>query len=429
MIFKDYINKTVKGDLSMDIRNDIKKQDHMSVANKNEQLLQFIVDINNKLSTFSEFNDIYNVATKSIMDFFGANRCFYCEIIGDTVIICHDSYRKGFTSLIGTYQFSKYPICMSTLQKKEMFFIKNIHDTNLLDKNLKLNLINNNIISCLIIPIKKEENISGFFVISKSKPNDWDNMNVKLLSVMANQIWNVLEIIKLKNDSRLKADFFSLLCHELRNPLLNLSLGLNLMDSIEDDKKEQEKIRTTLKRQVDQLTRLVDDLFKIIVITQDKVDYKFENLELNILLEEIVQDSYLYFSRKKIKLDLKLPDKEIYIKGDKFRLIQVIENILNNAFKFTPDKGSVFVVLKKDDLSNKAIISIKDTGRGIPSNLLESIFELYVRVGNNHEKSSGGLGIGLYIVKEIIKKHKGSIKALSDGDGMGTELIIELPII
>ncbi len=239
-----------------------------------------------------------------------------------------------------------------------------------------------------------------------------------------------MELIKkLEKTDELRIAFLSSLSHELRNPLATITMGLDLMDYIEDNKEERQKLKETLKRQAKQLSRLVDDLLNMTRITRNKFELKLEKLELNQLIVQVIEDSNLFFNEKGIKVETKIMQERIYIKGDGARLTQVIENLLHNASKFTPKGGKVTILLKRAQTTNEAIISIKDTGVGMPMELIKVIFEPYVQAKNNLGKSLGGLGMGLFIAKDVVERHKGQMKVLSEGEGKGAEFVISLPTL
>lgn len=240
---------------------------------------------------------------------------------------------------------------------------------------------------------------------------------------ISRQLWK-----ELKKTDELRLNFLSSLSHELRNPLAAIKMGLEVMEKIEDEKEEVE-IRGMLKRQTEQLTRLVNDLLDITRITQNKFKLKTQDLDLSQLLRQVIRDNSLSFSTKSIEIKKNISRDRLLVKGDPIRLRQVVENILHNALKFTPRNGKVYIKLKKRKKDKTVVISIKDNGAGMSQELIKNIFKPYVQAKNKLGKSSAGLGIGLPIVKDIVDRHKGHIEVKSQGEGKGTEFIIYLPSI
>ncbi len=215
------------------------------------------------------------------------------------------------------------------------------------------------------------------------------------------------------------------LSHELRNPIATIASGLELLE-FAAEKEKFEKTRNILIRQVEQLDHLVEDLLDLSRISNDKIRLKKESFHLNQLVNWTVEDHSIRYKEKGISLQMVEKKEDIYINGDPQRLRQVIENLLHNAFKFTNRGGSV--ALSVDRQENEVMISIKDTGIGIPANMIPLLFDPFVQAEAAPEQNSSGLGLGLSISKEIIELHGGRIEAHSEGPGKGSEFVIRLPI-
>ncbi len=164
------------------------------------------------------------------------------------------------------------------------------------------------------------------------------------LSLIEKEILARELIKKLEETDKQRIAFLSTLSHELRNPLATIALGLDLMDYTEYNKEEQQKTREILKRQTRQLNRLVDDLLNMTRITQNKFELKLEEIELNHLLGQVIEDSYLFFNEQGIEVETNIEKERVFIEGDRARLTQLIENILYNASKFTPSGGKVSIL-------------------------------------------------------------------------------------
>ena len=234
---------------------------------------------------------------------------------------------------------------------------------------------------------------------------------------------------RLRESRRQRNEFLSALSHELRNPLATIMMGLSLFEQVSMDKGEEQKIRKMIMRQAGQLSRLVDDLLDMTRIEQNRFELKKRFLELNGMIKHISLDDKPLFIEKEITLETRIASEKIYVEGDPVRLTQVIENLLHNALKFTSKGGRVTLVLDKDQEAEKAIISVTDTGEGISSEQLGEVFKPFIRIGHSYDKNIAGLGIGLFVVKEIINRHGGDIEASSEGLGKGAKFIIKLPLI
>jgi CheY-like chemotaxis protein/two-component sensor histidine kinase len=181
-----------------------------------------------------------------------------------------------------------------------------------------------------------------------------------------------------------------------------------------------------MRRQLQQMVRLVDDLLDISRIQKGAISLRFDTVEVRRFLEASIETTRPQVNASEQKITMALPADPLFVKGDEARLAQVISNILNNASKFAPHGGTIHVVAERK--SDQALIRITDSGIGIPAHYLETIFDMFVQVDGASERSRGGLGIGLALVKQIVSLHGGSVKAASRGVGFGSEFIVMLPI-
>ena len=192
------------------------------------------------------------------------------------------------------------------------------------------------------------------------------------------------------------------------------------------DKDKFDKTKEILRRQTTHLCHLVDELLDHTRISSDKMQLKKEQINLNQLAKLVVEDYNLLFDEKNITLSMKEEDSPIYINADSQRLRQVIGNLLHNAWKFTNRGGCV--ILKLYQQNEKAFITVLDSGIGIATDIIQSLFDPFIQANTLLESNSGGLGLGLAIAKEIIELHNGEIKVHSKGLGKGSEFIISLPV-
>lgn len=232
-------------------------------------------------------------------------------------------------------------------------------------------------------------------------------------------------ITELELADKNKNDFISILSHELRNPMAVIVTGLSLLE-MSDNQAQISKTRDILKRQVRQLTKLVDDLLDLTRINQNKIKLKKEMVDLVSLLQNAVLDIQPKYSQKNIKLQTTLPQEPIYIEADPVRITQCASNLLENALKFTPDGGAISLLLLLEN--NEAVIRVEDNGVGISSDLLAHIFEPFTQADTTLDRGcDGGLGLGLSIVDGIIRLHGGHVAASSEGAGKGAQFTIRLP--
>ena len=212
--------------------------------------------------------------------------------------------------------------------------------------------------------------------------------------------------------------------HELRNPLSPILTALQLMKLRGEPGSERE--RTVIERQVSHLTRLVDDLLDVSRIARGRVELKTEIVEVADVVAKAIEMASPLLEQRQHTLKMDVPRRGLRVDGDPTRLGQVISNLLTNAAKYTPPNGVVTVRAKQVD--DEVVLSVRDTGIGISPEVLPRIFDLFVQERQALDRSQGGLGIGLTIVRSLVERHGGSVSARSDGPGKGSEFIIRLPL-
>jgi signal transduction histidine kinase len=230
----------------------------------------------------------------------------------------------------------------------------------------------------------------------------------------------------LQEVNRRKDEFLSTLGHELRNPLAPILNALEIMRLAGDKFETIGRQRERLERQVGQMVRLVDDLLDVSRITTGKLRLTSEPLTLQEILTATLEISRIHLEKARLKFTTDIPADPIPLIGDRIRLTQAFSNLLNNAAKYTEPGGrvSLSVSLTRD----RVAIRVRDTGVGIPRDVLPRVFELFTQVDRTLNRSQGGLGVGLALVRRLVELHGGTVSAQSDGPGKGTEFTVELTV-
>ncbi len=235
------------------------------------------------------------------------------------------------------------------------------------------------------------------------------------------------DITARKEEDRRKNEFLALLAHELRNPLAPLRNGLQVMRLAGNNLDAVEQARSMMERQLQHLIRLVDDLLDVSRISQGKLVLRKERLSLAAVVASALETCETLVNQQDDEVTVTLPEEPIYVDADKTRLAQVLCNLLNNAVKYS-DRGSrIWLTVEQE--GSHAVIRVKDTGAGIPAHMLPKVFEMFTQIDRSLEKSQGGLGVGLSIVKQLVQMHDGSVEVHSEGYGMGSEFIVRLPVV
>jgi len=231
----------------------------------------------------------------------------------------------------------------------------------------------------------------------------------------------------LQEADRMKDEFLATLAHELRNPLAPLRNSMEVMRLAAHDPQRVAHAREVMERQLRHIVRLVDDLFEVSRISRGKILLKKERVLLGPVVQQAVEVSRPLIERAGHELIVRVPQEPIYLDADATRLAQVLSNLLNNAAKFTDRGGRIELTVERQ--GGEIMVSVKDTGIGIPPEMLERVFEMFTQVDNSLERSRGGLGIGLSLVRRLTQKHGGRVEARSQGPGTGSEFVVWLPVL
>ena len=231
---------------------------------------------------------------------------------------------------------------------------------------------------------------------------------------------------ELAESDRRKTEFLATLAHELRNPLAPISNGLQLLRVPDADPEAKERARNMMERQLRHLVRLVDDLLDIARISSGKVELKWERTGLDAVLGSAIESSMPLLNAARHHLDVRIAEPGLHLVADATRLAQVVSNLLNNAAKYTPDGGRVELDARRD--GDDVVISVRDSGIGISTAALPQVFEMFTQVGRHRDRSQGGLGIGLALVRRLVELHGGSVTADSPGVGQGSTFTVRLPL-
>ncbi|HSS69162.1 MAG TPA: ATP-binding protein [Casimicrobiaceae bacterium] len=219
-------------------------------------------------------------------------------------------------------------------------------------------------------------------------------------------------------------EFLAMLSHELRNPLAPIANALALLPKMPAE--QHPKLWSVIDRQISHLTRLVDDLLDVSRVTRRKVLLKRELLDLNNLAGQAIETCQPLSDAKAQTLEFQATAEVLPVSVDPTRIVQAISNLVNNSVKYTAAGGRISVATRRE--GDEALVRVTDTGIGIPAALLPKVFDVFVQGDRSLDRSEGGLGIGLTVVKSLVEMHGGSVSAFSDGVQRGSEFVIRLPL-
>lgn len=230
----------------------------------------------------------------------------------------------------------------------------------------------------------------------------------------------------LREADRKKDDFIALLAHELRNPLAPIRNGLHVI-RLSSDREVRRDAQEMMERQLTHMVRLIDDLLDVSRISRNKMQLRRGRIALTEVINSAVETARPAIQEAGHELTLTLPAAPVYLHADLTRLAQVFGNLLSNSAKYTPRGGRISLTAERQQ--DEAVITVQDSGIGIPARALPIIFDMFSQVDRSIERSTGGLGIGLALVRGLVEMHGGSVRAESEGEGKGSRFTVRLPIL
>ena len=294
------------------------------------------------------------------------------------------------------------------------------------------------------IPLHREGKPIGALTLYASRPHAFDAEQLRLLEALCADVSYALDTItqerlrveaeaelreanlQLADADRRKNEFLAVLSHELRNPLGPIANSLYILDHAPLDGDQAKRAKQILGRQVTQLSNLVNDLLDVTRIARNKVQLQKQRLALDEVVRRTVEDNRSHFERAGVQLELVEAPCPVMVVADGTRVAQVVSNLLQNAAKFTATGGCTRVSVSSED--GQAVLRVRDNGVGISSDNLARLFQPFMQAEHTLDRSKGGLGLGLALVKGLVELHGGTVSAHSDGLGKGTEFVVRFPL-
>lgn len=519
----------------------------IAARKRREELQAYLLQLNDTLRPLSDPVRIQEAVTGLAMDYFGADRCYYCEIEDDNAIIRRDAFRSDLPSVANVYPLSSFPILTAVIRAGRPFTVSDARTTPLLDEELRNRCVELQVISFVDVPIIKKGNPCGVLCLTCCAPREWKGEEIDLAQQTAERTWMAVEqakaaealresednyrvivnqsiagilkmdlrgniiftngqfcrmldydsselltleindiihsadrernrlsfrelvvegkpyeiekrlvrksgaeiwvsnhvspifdqngvvmaativsidITRQKELERQKDEFIGVASHELKTPITGIKAYSELLAGMMDNSVPPTIIQlvTRMNVQVNRLTKLIDSLLNTSRIAGGQLMLQLEPLDLNALLEERVHQGQLTTSRHRIVF---MGDKLPLVLADVERLGQVLDNLISNAVKYTPKGGELMV--RSEHRGARVRVSICDSGVGIPKGEQGKIFDRFYRVKGASAGTVSGIGLGLYICREIIEKHGGQIAVESVPDE-GSTFYFELPI-
>lgn len=265
--------------------------------------------------------------------------------------------------------------------------------------------------------VRNEQNeLIGFVKVMRDQ-TQWKQLQLQLQQT----------VDELARTDRHRSEFIAMLAHELRNPLAPLRHAVHVLPRVVGDPAAVASVVAMMERQVGHMGRLIDDLLDVSRLTRGRIELRRRVIEIGAPIGSALEAVRSQYEQKGHTLTVTPSAWPIHVNADPTRLTQVIVNLLNNAAKFTPAPGQVWLSTERE--ANEAVIRVRDTGVGLELDEQLHIFELFAQIDASIERSQGGLGIGLTLVRKLVELHGGTVIVHSAGRGQGSEFIVRLPTV
>ncbi len=397
---------------------------------------RFLVALDDTIRPLTDAEEIALTAARRLGEHLQVNRCAYATVEPDQdTFLLIGNYLNGSASIIGRYTFTQFgEECLRLLRAGEPYVVTDVETDTRITAADRPSYALAAIGALICVPIRKQGRFAAAMAVHSVVPRVWEADQVELVQRVASRCWESLERARIERDrvhllqaaeqaNRAKDEFLAMLGHELRNPLSPILTALQLMRLRGSEGSERE--RTVIERQVTHLTRLVDDLLDVSRIARGKVELKEEVVEMAEVVARAIEMASPLLEQRTHTLDVQVPRRGLPVRGDSVRLSQVVSNLLTNAAKYTPPGGHV--TIRASDDHGQVVLRVRDSGVGIAAEVLPRIFDLFVQERQPIDRAQGGLGLGLTIVKNLVEQHGGTVAALSDGHGKGSEFVVRLP--
>ncbi len=284
----------------------------------------------------------------------------------------------------------------------------------------------------LVVPLNTHDPAPGVLALAiQGERRPYEPEEIGLARDLAGRAAIALDNARLyrnvQENSRRKNEFLAMLAHELRNPLAPIRNAVEILRMLEIPDPNLHWANDIITRQVEQLVRLVDDLLDISRITGGKIQLRMEPIDAAVAVTRAVETSRPLIDARRHTLAVTLPSDPLTVSADLVRLSQVLSNLLNNAAKYTEEGGRIELEVRRD--GPDVLFLVRDNGIGISRDMVPSIFDLFIQVDRTIDRSQGGLGVGLTLVRQLVEMHGGSVSVHSEGHNCGSEFIVRLPTL
>ncbi|MBC7820404.1 MAG: PAS domain S-box protein, partial [Planctomycetaceae bacterium] len=402
-----------------------------------ESNLALLAAVSQDLAVLASEDGVMPTLGARIAAHFHLSLCVFAEIdeAAERVVVTQDWHRDDVPGVVGEYRLAEYVSedFRRALRSGEVLVVGDTATDPRTDPEKYAAL---RVRSIVCVPLVRDGQWRFLLSFHHSEAHEWREDEIEMMRELTARIWTRVERLraeeqlrryaaKLSEADRRKDEFLAVLSHELRNPLAAVSNAVQLLGMQKQEDPFHRQARTLIARQVQQLTRLVDDLLDVSRITAGKIQLRPERLAVNDIMQHAVETARPLIEKRRHELTLSLSPRPIWLYADATRLEQVVVNLLTNAAKYADEGAHIWLSTEQE--ADACVLRVRDTGIGISPELLPHIFDLFTQAERSLDRSLGGMGIGLALVKQIIALHGGTIAA-SSVLGRGSEFVVRLPV-
>jgi len=399
----------------------------------------FLLDLGEGIRFAADADELLWAVAVALGEHLKASRCCFMEVDAehDRLTVQRD-YHPHLHSIVGSYGLgSASPAILAAAHAGQIIAIADVTTDDRIQQSCE-KWQDSGVRALVITPLLRDGTLVSALVVASSDAHVWTEREITLVNIVAERTWLAVERLRLDNvlresdaalrdADRRKDEFLATLAHELRNPLSLVRNVITLKNTPGAPETDPRWGQDIIERQVSYLTRLTDDLFDVSRITREKLVLQRQPVSLADVIRAAVESSRPLIDQRQHELTVTMSQDSIYVEADQVRLTQVFMNLLNNAAKYTPNPGHIW--LNVEQAGDTVVVRVKDTGIGIAAENLPHLFELFYQVDRSFTRSEGGLGLGLTLVHRLVEMHDGKVEVRSDGINRGSEFIVHLPVL
>ena len=399
----------------------------------------FLLDLGEGIRFAADADELLWAVAVALGEHLKASRCGFVEIdLNRERLTVQRDYHPHVPSIVGVYSLAAFGAeLLEAARAGQIIVIANTEGDERTKRDAR-NYQNQGGRSLVITPLLRDGSLVSALTVAFNEAHEWSEREITLINIVAERTWLAVEKLRLdttlresdaalRDADRRKDEFLATLAHELRNPLSLIRNVTTLQNTPGAPGPNPGWGQDIIERQVNYLTRLTDDLFDVSRITRDKLMLQKEPVALGEVIRAAVESSRPLIDQREHRLIITMSQQSIYVDADRVRLSQVFMNLLNNAAKYTPNQGNIWVNVEQ--AGDTVVVRIKDTGIGVAPENLPHLFELFYQVDRSFTRAEGGLGLGLTLVHRLVEMHGGRVEVRSDGVNRGSEFIVHLPVL